>query len=330
MKNPLQSGATFMNEPPIEYLGRFPRTKRGGGRVPPRFAAALLVCLLVALAPGWTLAGETLTIGRPTKQVQKDFKRLIPIADYLGARLGAVGITGGEVLVSGMNSTEECIGMLQTGKLDLVFETPASALRMIKEAGARPLLPVTRDGVSQYSSLVFVRDDSGLTALTDLRNKIVAFEDPGSTSGFFLPRKAMLEAGLELVPLASPETPVPPGKTGYVFAQGELNVSSWVFFRKAHAGAMANTDWLSQEDNPEAFRARMRILHETVKVPRMLVLVGPGMSPVVEAELKRLLLAMPSDPVGREALKGYKLDGFTDHGPPETLIQQLEKSLAGN
>lgn len=287
-----------------------------------------LVAVSVILASSLDVrAGNVLVLGRPASQIQKEYQRLLPIAAYLGTRLGRFGFTGGDVMVAGMNTVEEAIGMVRDGKLDLVFETPYSAMKIVSETGAVPLMTMVRDGLSQYGGCIFVRKDSGIDSLEGLRGKVVAFEDAGSTSGYHLPMAAMRAHGLNMVPLASPDHPLPAGATGYVFAQSELNISSWVFFRKVAAGAYSEANWNSQDDNPAAFREKMRILHETAKVPRMIVLARQGLSPALESEIVRLLLSMPDDPAGREALQGYGISGFKPVEDRARFLRDLKRSL---
>ena len=51
----------------------------------------------------------------------------------------------------------------------------------------------------------------------------------------FFQKIGMRAKGLELVELSSFNSIVPKDKTGYVFAGSELNISSWVFYKKVAA-----------------------------------------------------------------------------------------------
>jgi phosphonate transport system substrate-binding protein len=269
-----------------------------------------------------------ITLGRPAKDIQRTYNQLYPIAVYLGERLQAQGITGGDVVLEGKNSRKATIKLIQTGKIDLLFETPYSALHFIKEAGVIPLLSIARNGNAlEYRSLIFTRQDAGIKRLDNLIGHVIAFEDPGSTSAYHLPRTALEAAGLELVALPSPEAEVPNGKVGYVFAGSELNISSWVYFQRTDAGALSNLDWYSQDENPEAFRKDFAIIYETRPIPRMLVLVRPDLAPEFTAAVKHVLLAMPHSEAGRQALKGFDISHFYPIEDAETYIKNLENSL---
>jgi phosphonate transport system substrate-binding protein len=288
------------------------------------FWFVLVLCAALA-APA--LAQKTIVIGRPAKEVKKEYVRLRPIADHLGARLGEYGIDAGTVLLDGKNSPQATLELFQNGEMDLIFETPYSSLFFMERGGAVPLCTITRDGAARYNTYIFARSDSGVAGLEDLRGKVVAFEDPGSTSAYFLPRRALENAGLKLAAMTDPEANPPADTVGYVFAGSELNVSSWVFFGRVDAGALSNLDWTDQEENPEAFRKQFSVIHETDEVPRMLVLARPDMDPALRRAARDILLAMPDTAEGRSALAPYDISGFQPIDDPDAFGRRLHRSL---
>lgn len=273
------------------------------------------------------LADSVLNIGRPSTEINKEYERLMPIADYLAAHLKTEGVTGGDVRLDGKNDIRATADLLRAGKVDLIFETPYSSLSLIQKAGAVPLATIRREGVTEYNSYIFTRKDADIRDLQGLKGKVVVFEDPGSTSAYHLPRAALENAGLDLIPLASESAQVPADKTGYIFAGSELNTASWVFFGKVDAGALSNLDWTSQDENPEAFRNQMRIIHETDTVPRMLVLARPGLAPELKEAITEVLVHMHESEAGRNALRKYKMSHFYRIEAPDAYVDALEEKL---
>ena len=259
-------------------------------------------------------------MGRLSDKVLKEQKQIGPIVSYLASRLSDVGIESGEVIL--VRDNKDVFDYLRDGKLDIVLETPFSAYLYKVKANATPILLVWRKGVGEYNSFIFARKDSGIQRIEDLRGKIIAFEDPGSTSAYFLPRYSINAKGLDLVEIESAYSVVPADKVGYVFAGSELNISSWVFFNKVDAGALSSTDWIDQKDNPEAYKKEFKIIYETLEVPRMLAIVRDGLDEKLVKRIKEELLGMDKNDEGRKALKGFKVQKFYE--PLEGLDNTLK------
>ena len=96
-----------------------------------------------------------------------------------------------------------------------------------------------KKGVSSYRGIIIVSKESGISELSNLRGRKIAFEDPGSTSGFLLPYAALVNGGLTLRRVTSPRSTVATGEIGYVFAEEELNIAGWVVRGIVAAGAMS-------------------------------------------------------------------------------------------
>jgi phosphonate transport system substrate-binding protein len=54
------------------------------------------------------------------------------------------------------------------------------------------------DGSDSYISVMYVRADSDITSLEQMRGKSLAWADPNSTSGFIVPRSELREAGINV------------------------------------------------------------------------------------------------------------------------------------
>ena len=99
-----------------------------------------------------------------------------------------------------------------------------------------------KGGIADYRSVIFTSKQSGITRLEDLRGKIIAFEDPGSTSGYLLPKLFLLKKGFSVVEKATPAAKVSPVDIGYIFADTDKNIVNLVMQEKVAAGAFSNDD----------------------------------------------------------------------------------------
>ncbi|MDH3229402.1 MAG: phosphate/phosphite/phosphonate ABC transporter substrate-binding protein [Alphaproteobacteria bacterium] len=262
------------------------------------------ILLGLAVAPAHAAeSGQRLVLGRISGEPHKHLDRLRAMADYLAVHLADSGISGVDVLIT--ESPERMRSLLQEGKVDLFSETAFVALDFMNDGTARPLLREWKKGVAQYHSVVVVRKDSGLESLNDLVGRKFAFEDPGSTSGYLMPRAALEDAGLKLWQLPDPRNPVPDGAVGYSFARGEVNVIAWVNRGLADAGAVNNLDWIDPETAPSGLKNELRVIHETEPVIRSLILARPSLDDALCDRIKAILETMHDSDEGRAVLKMY-------------------------
>ena len=244
-----------------------------------------------------------LVLGRISDDPAAHFNQLKPLLDYVVPRMRDVGITEGRILMA--RDAQQMTSYLRRGRVDWVTETAGTGMQLQQRAGARPLLLTERGGVSRYHGVFFVRRDSGLERLSDLEGRTIAFQNTASTSAYFAPATALLDAGQRLEILLSPMDRPSADAVGYVFARSELNIAAWVHKRLVDAGVVSNLDWDDVRRMPPAFRRDFRVIHETQDFPRALEMVRGDLDPKIEARLREVLLEAAQDPAAREALSVF-------------------------
>jgi phosphonate transport system substrate-binding protein len=172
---------------------------------------------------------------------------------------------------------------------------PTYIINSVQGAG-KLLLRRWKKGMSEYQSLIFAKRSSETKRLEDLRGKIIAFEDPGSTSGYFLPKLFLSRMGLKLSQKNGIGAPVSPGDVGYVFAYSQEKLVDLVLTKQAAAGAFSNDDY---ELLDEKKKSDITILAETERLPRHLLSIRADMPPALADRLEEILLSMHEDPEGR-------------------------------
>lgn len=276
----------------------------------------LLPCSTTAAPDPEDTRHKTLIIGRVSSKPKKHIKNLQPIVDYAAARLQDCGITQSKVVFAKNNA--QMIEYLRQGKVDWVTETPFSAALFEQAGHSQITLLRWKKGVARYSTLFFTRKDSQVNKLTDLVGRKIAFEDPGSTSAFFLPVSTLLDQGLTVQQLESPRATVDTENVGYIFARGEMNISSWVYLKLVDAGVMSNRDWDEEDRAQPKMRESLRVFYQTANVPRAVELFRTGLDERLQSKLKKILLGMHHDPDGAAALKAYKKTTKFEALTPET------------
>lgn len=155
-----------------------------------------------------------LVLGRVADDPANTLPRLQEMSGYLEGRLAHLGISGSDAIVAVNNN--KMIAILRAGEVDMVSETVMSAFLFSDASGAELLMREWKKGIASYRSLLFTQTDGGITGIGDLRGRVIAFEDVGSTSGFLIPPAMLREHGIEAVELSSPNIRPPAGAVGDV------------------------------------------------------------------------------------------------------------------
>ena len=273
------------------------------------------------------LSGQVLTLGDISSDPAGTITDFQPMADYLAAHLADMGIQQGKVVVAPDLTT--MIKHLETGRVDLFFDSAYPALTVYNAIGARPLLRRWKKGAGTFHTLIVTKNDSGITDLDGLLGHIVAFDDQVSTSGYLLPKAHLVKLGYQLTEVISVNSAVPVTEIGYVFANGEENVRAWVLQERASAAAVRNIDY--EQLTPE-IKSQLTVLARTVDLPRHIVLARPAMEEALEARIVKVLLDMDQTPEGQAALASFegtsKFDALP--GGPENALVMLQQLFAPN
>jgi phosphonate transport system substrate-binding protein len=242
---------------------------------------------------------KTLTLGavfeHPREPVEEHFR---PLVTYAARKLSPSGETKGLVIVA--PNAAQMMKLLEEKRVDFYMESPYSTYVINRLGSATILLRRWKGGVAEYRSLIFTGKENGIARLEELRGKVIAFEDPGSTSGYFLPKLFLLKKGFSLVEKPSLGAKVGAGEIGYIFTGTDKNVVSLVLQRKVAAGAFSSDDHASLD---EKSKAAIAILGESESVPRHLVSVRKDLPEPVLRRLKEILLGMHQDDEGQKILR---------------------------
>lgn len=265
-----------------------------------------ILLALVGIVPDAAAVDDerhVLVLGRISDDPRTHYEQLKPLLDYVVPRMADVGIREGRVLMA--RDAQQMASYLRRGQVDWVTETAATAMLLQQRGNAEPLLLTERDGVSRYRTVFFVRRDSGLDKLEDLRGRSVAFQNNASTSAYFVPAIELLRRKLSLSLLLSPMDRPSDRTVGYVFARSELNIGVWVHKHLVDAGTMSDIDWDNPARVPPSYRKDLKVIHVTEPVPRALEMVRSDLDPKVKARLREVLIQAAADPRASEALKYF-------------------------
>jgi len=256
-----------------------------------------------ALAPLANLSDEqVITLGdvdpdEPTKKLE----RFQPLADYLAKHLKPFGIQEGRVLIA--RDIEEMARFLADGTVDVYFDSPFPSLAVQEISGSEIILRRWKGGDPEYWSTYIALRGSGIGDVEDFVGKVVAFEEPHSTSGFILPAGTLVDRGIALTEVGSVDATVASDEIGYFFSRDEENTVELVLQGRVAGGGLSNQDY---DELPAELKDRIVAFDRTITVPRQLVSIWAGLEPALSSEVGDLLTGLDQTDEGRHLLQGLK------------------------
>src|SRR3989338_8167252 len=160
--------------------------------------------LLHALAVRHALAAEErfLVFGRVQENAVRAIRDRQGFVDYIAKKLAPLGITGGRILV--VDKVSQLAQAIREGKVDLFHDSVVHIMVLSRWSGSIPILRQWKYEEADYYSVILVRKDSGINSLSDLKGRVIAFDEPHSTSAHILPRMLLAEKQLKLVQVIAP------------------------------------------------------------------------------------------------------------------------------
>lgn len=233
----------------------------------------------------------------PLKNSEKLVEDLKPISDYLSERLG--------VKVEAFTASNY-IGVVEglgSGSVDFGIIPPFSSLLAQKQSNAKPILTSKgKTGKPGYTAELYVRKDSGIKSLQDVKGKKVAFVDPSSSSGYIYPGAMLVEAGLNL-----------DKDIIYQFSGG--HDKSLQLLLNKDVDVIATFDGVEDryaKDFPQA-KTDIQKLATSDMIPGVMVTTSSKMDKELQDKLEKALRDVENDPKMKELFtKMFSITGFTD------------------
>jgi phosphonate transport system substrate-binding protein len=251
-------------------------------------------------AIGQTVGGagsKTITLGLVSIVFQNEIEEHFrPLVQYVARRLSAE--TDGRVVVA--STALQMAKLLDEKNVDFYMESTYPTYLINKQGAAVLILRRWKGGLAEYRSLIFTKKGGGITRLEELRGKMIAFEDPGSTSGYFLPKVLLFRKGFKLTEKPGPEARVAANEIGYIFESADRTIIEFVLDHQVAAGAFSDDDYGALN---EERKAAITILARSETLPRHLVSTRKDLDPAVKNRLTEILLSMHQDDEGRTILR---------------------------
>lgn len=266
---------------------------------------------------------QTITIGIISDDPADEIETFQPLADYLAQRLTDQNILKGKVVVTA--TQEDMEAKLKSGEVDLLFESPYLAVQAYENVGAIPMLRRWKGGVSEYYSVFVVLKSSNINGIGNLKGKMVAFEDPSSTSGYILPKALIVNQGITATEKEEASSSVAPDEIGYTFTTSTDNSIALLLAGRIDAAGIQFDDY--EELSAEQLE-QIKIIAKTQAVPRHMVMASPVLDAALREAISAILLDMENSEEGLAMLaqteETARFDEFPPLGIERTMNQLVE------
>ncbi|MGE5301140.1 MAG: phosphate/phosphite/phosphonate ABC transporter substrate-binding protein [Acidobacteriota bacterium] len=227
----------------------------------------------------------------PEMNVFKQRERFKPLAEYLTKK------TGIRVNLTILSRYGNIIERFTSEKMDGAFFGSFTGALAIQKLGVVPLArPMNLDGSTQYWGYLFVRKDSGIKSVSDMKGKKMAFVEKATTAGYVFPVAYFKEHGVKDVDKYFSD---------HFFAGSHDAAIYAVLDRKADVGAAKHSMYDRVRKADPRVDKELVILAESAKVPSNGLCVRKGLDKNIQKKLKEALLNIDKDPEGKIVLEKF-------------------------
>ena len=246
----------------------------------------------------------------PTESAPTVIRLNEPLRAYLEQRLGRpVDLVVG----ADYAATSEA---LRFGRLDIAYLGPVTYILQSRRAKLQPFARPSHPGVGPvFHAAVIVPQASPAKTLADLRGKEIAFGDPASTSGTWVPRYQLLAAGLVAKRDYTPRVLGANDAVALAVANG-----------KADAGGLSLPIYQRLLREDRIAPGTTRLLAESTSIPEYMWTFREGLDPALREDIRKAFLEV-TDPA---ALKVFNAEAFVpavdaDVDPVRGWIEAIRK-----
>lgn len=242
----------------------------------------------------------------------KIYKQWTPFADYLSIK------TGREVKLVVPKGFKKIKQAVEDKSVDIFYVNSHIFYRLKKAGKANPVAQmVNLDGSVTSKSVLFVRSDSGVNNLTDLKGEKVAFVAPMGAGGYLAPRAEFYQHGIKTK-----------SDTTEQFTKNLSTSIHKVLIGDVKAGTMCGLNFTLMSKRIET--GDLKIIAETSEYPENVFGARSDLQAELQKQLIDIITSMQLDNEGKILLKNMnsmKILKFVKYDESiESITQQLMKT----
>ena len=242
----------------------------------------------------------------PEKNTFEQRRRYKYITEYLSRKMDM------NVTLEIMANYGEISVAFEEGRADAGFFGSFSYVLTHVKSGIEPLVrPEWLDGTSTYRGYIFVRKDSGIETVEDMRNKSLVLVDRATTAGYIFQRYYLKYYGINRMEDYF---------SRISFARSH-DASAWaVYSGEADIGGAKNHIFHNLQEKYPDFNKQMLVLAESPEVPSNGLAVRKDLNPALKLRLKTLLLGLHETDEGKKVLQNFEARRFVETSDDDYVV----------
>ena len=234
----------------------------------------------------------------PEHNIFNQLERYAPLVEYISQKIGR------KIKLKTLTRYGNIVDNFNSLNLDGAFFGSFTYTLAHKKLNLEVLVrPEDLKGVSTYHGLIFVRKDSGIQSVNDMKGKVFVFVDKATTAGFLLPMAMFKRNGVKDYKSYLKET---------YFSGTHEDAIYDVIHRKADIGAAKNTVFERLSKKDKRLLEELAILALSPKVPSNGLALKRTLNTDLKRKFKEALLNMDKNPRGQVALQQFGAKRFIE------------------
>ncbi|MBI5750574.1 MAG: phosphate/phosphite/phosphonate ABC transporter substrate-binding protein [Hydrogenophilales bacterium] len=211
-----------------------------------------------------------------------------PFTDYLSKAIGQ------PVAITVPRGFDKLVEFIDEGKVDIFYVNSYLMYRAKEKGKAAPIAQMMNLNGSVLSrSIVFVRGDSGINNLSQLKGEKVAFVSPSGAGGYLSPRAAFYQAGIKTKE-----------ETQEMFTQNLSTSIHKVLLGDAKAATMCGLNFKLMSEKLNT--GELKVISTSEDYAEDAIGANPTMNADLRQHITKALTGMHDTEAGRKVLAGMR------------------------
>ena len=278
----------------------------------PKSVMACLMLLILLCSPGLIFAADPLVVGVfPRRDAAVSAKLFRPLALYLEREMAV------PVLLRLSPDFNSFHANLKERRYDLVHLNPFDYISAHEQQGYDALVQNEEFGEPTIKGALFVRQDSGITSLQQLKGKTILFGGgPRAMMSYVVPTYLLKQAGLEK------------GDYAETYAINPPNAILATYLKRADAGGAGEVVRRLPVVSAKIDVSELNVIAQSEPLPHLPWAVKKELPQALKHRIQQLLINLKNSEEGREILKQARLSAFNpvtdeDYDAHREIVEQV-------